>query len=318
MTITDQVILMSKAEFWLICAGLGALSVSCFFWAFRLFHKGRTIENTPTAKIRSAQQGYVELTGKAQAIEGRLVVAPLTGTRCCWYSYRIDKRANKGWRRVDGGVSETLFLISDDTGECVIDPKGAEVHARGRKLWYGHSREASAFQSSKPAATESSILSLTRLLMTPVGPGGRFRYSEACIHVGDDLYAAGLFKSFDDIDHNETRREMTLEILKSWKEDQPSLLDRFDTNGDRRIDIDEWELAREEAKRIAGERQRAQELSRHLHIMSKPGSLRRPFLLSTLSESRMIRNYRLRAGLAITAFFLSGGTTIWMLGQRLG
>ena len=309
---------MSNAQFWLICAVLGVLSVGCFIWAFRLFHRGRIIENTPTAKVRSAQQGYVELIGTAQAMDGEPILAPLTGTRCCWYRYRIDKRANKGWRRVDGDVSENLFLLRDDTGDCLIDPEGAEVYPSRQKLWYGSSREPSPWQTSRQPRGESSVGSLSKWLTAEVGFGRRYRYSEAYIHIGDDLYATGLFKSLDDLDRNETRREITRELLRSWKEDQSLLLKQFDTDGDGRIDAEEWDRARDQAKRIAGDRQREQEPHQHLHVMSRPDSRRHPFLLSTDSEAKLIGRYRLRAGLAITAFFLSGGIAIWMLGQRLG
>ena len=318
MRITDQLTHISNGEFWLLVAALGLLSAGCFVWAFRLFHRGRIIENTATAKIRSAQQGYVELKGEARPVDETPLAAPLTGRPCCWYRCQIDKRANKGWRRVEVRVSDDPFLLRDETGECLIYPEGAEVHAVDQRVWYGDTRAPSPMHGPRDAGREGFAATAARWLTKEMGSGRRYRYSETCIGVGDRLYAAGLFKSLDDIDHNATQKSMTLEILRGWKEDQAALVKNFDTNGDGRLDAEEWERARIEAARIARLRQRRAAPDRHLHLVRDPRSRRHPFLLATVRDAHLIRHFRMRAGIAITAFFLSGGITILMLGQRLG
>ena len=69
-------------EFWWYST-LGALLIAaCWIAAFRAIRRARLIEDVPTSKIRSAVQGYVELIGHAEAMEGPAIVAPLSQLPC--------------------------------------------------------------------------------------------------------------------------------------------------------------------------------------------------------------------------------------------
>ena len=61
MTITEQIIHLSQGEFWLFFSLAMLLSAAGFYFAFRYLTRARIIEDTPTARVRSAQQGYLEL-----------------------------------------------------------------------------------------------------------------------------------------------------------------------------------------------------------------------------------------------------------------
>jgi hypothetical protein len=67
---------------------LGAVGLVQFF---RLQRRRRVMEDMPTARIRSAAQGYVELIGRALPPDAPLF-SPITRTPCCWYRYKIEKR----------------------------------------------------------------------------------------------------------------------------------------------------------------------------------------------------------------------------------
>ena len=54
MTITEQMTHMADGEFWFFLAFAIFLSGLCFYLAFNYLKKSRLIEDTPTAKIRSA------------------------------------------------------------------------------------------------------------------------------------------------------------------------------------------------------------------------------------------------------------------------
>ena len=80
-------------DFWLWAIGLLNRG-NCRFLliSFMTLHRKRIIEDTPTSKIRSAAQGYVELVGYGQLMEGQPIVAhTLTGTICTWYDYSVDE-----------------------------------------------------------------------------------------------------------------------------------------------------------------------------------------------------------------------------------
>src|SRR4030066_2537101 len=136
----------SSAEYWIFLVAMTALASCGFLGMFRFLRRIRLIEDTPTAKIRSAPQGYVELTGISRLMQGDLIIAPLTGKQCTWYSYKIEERSDspgirggrhKGWRVIEAKTSDDLFLLADDTGECVIDPEGATVTPAETEVWFG-------------------------------------------------------------------------------------------------------------------------------------------------------------------------------------
>src|SRR5690606_26803908 len=49
------------------------------WWCLRRWSQARHLLDTPTSKIRSAAQGYVELYGVLEALPGASVQGPLTG-----------------------------------------------------------------------------------------------------------------------------------------------------------------------------------------------------------------------------------------------
>ncbi len=170
-------------DFWITAAVLIGLAVAGFIGAFYYFLRKRIIEDTPTARIRSAAQGYVELTGIGKLMDGPPIISPLTGTQCTWYSYQIEERRRSRrrtrWVTVDRGTSDELFLLEDETGTCVIDPEGAGVTPAARDIWYG----ATPRPASGPGGGRRWF------------SGGRYRYTEQRLHPGEPLFAIGLFET---------------------------------------------------------------------------------------------------------------------------
>ena len=120
-----------RIKFWLLVAGLGASTVYSFWYAFKAWGKNRLIEDTPISRIRSAAQGYVELSGEGRLPPDAQNKAPLSGIPCTWWRYKVEERSNsresRGWSTVDSGTSEVSFLLDDGTGRCLIDPRGADL-----------------------------------------------------------------------------------------------------------------------------------------------------------------------------------------------
>ncbi|MGD8558591.1 MAG: hypothetical protein PVH04_02930, partial [Gammaproteobacteria bacterium] len=129
----QEILQASSQEFWFHAVLIIALTTAGFYFAFVFFRRARIIEDTPTSKIRSAAQGYVELVGHGNTIDGPEIVAPLSKTPCTWYRYKVEKLDDKHDRTIDSGCSEDLFMLVGETGTCVIDPEGAEVTPTVRK-----------------------------------------------------------------------------------------------------------------------------------------------------------------------------------------
>ncbi len=294
--------------FWLFSAIGMVLGIICFAGAFWCLIRKRVIEDIPTSKVRSAAQGYVELSGHGELIEGDPIIAPLSRTPCTWYEYKVEVRESGSsrdgehhrWRTLDQGTSADLFYLVDDTGRCVIDPEGAEVTPSVIDVWRGN--------SSDP---DRSGIASSRFF-------GRYRFTEKRMHEHDALYAVGLLRTTGPTGGEQHQAEEVRELLREWKRDPAFLLDNFDADKDGEIDIAEWNHARA----VAGQ-QIAEQTLVHIDVspvsmLAKSGDPRRPFLLSALPEHHLTGRYRNFAVLLLAAFFAVGCAVVWALGIRLG
>ncbi len=316
MSLGEQFIHLSSFEFWALLLFCTVAALAGFYYAFRWLGRARLIEDAPTAKVRSAHQGYAELVGNARLMAGEPIFAPLTGIDCCWYRYKIEKSGNKNWHTVESDTSDALFLLEDETGHCLIDPEGAEVTPSDRSVWFGSARYPQDRKPDRQRVERTPLLQLLGLLNREIG-GGRYRYTEERIYPGDRLYAIGQFKSLDDLDHRQSQAELTRGLLRQWKQDRAMLLARFDLNRNGEIDSREWDTARKAAATQA--RLAHAEQQRHMieHSLGTAGSSRYPFLLSSLPEFNLVRRFRLKAFGAIMLFFVAGTAAVWLLGLRL-
>jgi hypothetical protein len=179
--LSQQIADARPIEFWPWVAGIAIFAVASFVGVFRCLRRVRLIEDTPTAKIRSAAQGYVELEGWALPGERGMQTSPLGGGSCLWWSYEIARReassrGNERWRTIEEGTSQTRFVLEDDTGRCIVDPKSASVTTDLSREWYGH--------SPRPD---------TMLRITSGMHAGGYRYRERVIMAGEKLYLLGNF-----------------------------------------------------------------------------------------------------------------------------
>ncbi|MCP4126635.1 MAG: hypothetical protein GY753_06185 [Gammaproteobacteria bacterium] len=315
MSLTHQITLLSNWEFWALTIASAVVALIGLYLVVRYLRLVRTIEDTPTAKIRSAHQGYVELAGMAVKMEGEPILAPLTGRECCWYRYKVERHGDKHWHTIEKGSSEHLFLLQDDTGECIIDPDGADVTPEHTDVWHGNRSTPSTRTGN--TTVPGRFWKLAKILGQHTTIGSRYRYTESRIHHQDPLYAIGLFKSLDEMDHMQQRKEITRELLRDWKQDQAGLRLEFDRNRDGHIDAAEWEQVRHKAARQAQTEQQQLMGENQLHTLSATGSHQHPFLLSSLPEFDLVRRYRLFITLAATAFFVGGILSVWLLSFKL-
>jgi len=290
-----------KFFFYLLLCGL--VSAAGFIYAFVFFRRARIIEDTPTSKIRSAAQGYVELAGTGNNMEGDPVIAPLTTTPCTWYRYKVEKLNDKHSRVVDSGTSDELFVLIGETGRCVVDPDGAVVTCSTKKVWY---------ESSYPSRrhTHKSGGLFARL-------GGRYRYTEERMHPGEPLYAIGMFMSVGGGAESFNTDAEVREVLNLWKQNRDGLLKHFDTNGDGELDVEEWEAVRKAAYQRVRREQSKRSVQPPTHLMKKPQHDNRPYLLSVVPQKQLVKRYKLKAAACLTGFLVTGSTAVWMATLRL-
>ncbi len=117
----------TSAIIWLaigLCAGL-----YFFLNGFRVLHRRRLILDMPASKIRSASMGMVELSGLA--IGPYTLIAPVTQRPCYYFRTLVwewkQEGRNKNWVKVAAECMHVPFFLDDNTGQVLIDPRGAEL-----------------------------------------------------------------------------------------------------------------------------------------------------------------------------------------------
>ena len=252
----------------------------------RLQARRRLMQDTPTSRIRSAAQGYVELEGWAENSPSSPIFSPLTHTACTWYRYKVEERDtnSKGqteWKTIRSGTSPHLFLLDDNTGEVVIDPDGAIVEPAHKRVWQT----------------------------------GDLRYTEELIFPLEQIYALGWLKSYEAM--QSSLHDWVRDTVIRWKSD-PATRHRYDTDGDGELNASEFAALRKDAEAAARmaqqEELRERSLEGQTHLLNAGDPQGRPLILSTHPQHKLAERLRLSAwawllgalsGLGLLVYFLT-------------
>ena len=269
-------IYLGSREGWLGCLSVMAL-VSFFAWLSAL-KRLRAIRGTPTSRVASAAQGYVELIGRGKPFAGTPLISKLRVLPCLWYRYKVEHRTSQDkWESLDSGESSDSFVLRDDSGECVVDPEYAEIITKHHDHWQD----------------------------------ADYRYTEWKIINNDTLYIIGEFRTRSGAVEFDSRTELNA-LLAEWKRDKPALHARFDLNNDGELDMNEWMLARQAAKREVAKMRREVHAQPDLHLIGQPrdGKL---FLISNLTPEKLSRRYLFWSWAHVVIFFGALGALGWLL-----
>ena len=248
---------------------------------FRLQRRRRLMDDMPTARIRSAAQGYVELIGRVQAPDVPLF-APLSGTPCAWYRFHVERRKsearNGGWETEQRGTSDVQFWLDDGSGRCIVDPEGAEVRTRNKRTWQGPTPQLAAHAGDSGG--------------TVLWAGDAdHRYTEELMLPGESIYALGQFQSLDPL--QTSAQDDVRELVVAWKAD-PKQRAAFDTNRDGTLDAAEFDQLRAAAAQQVAQARSEQATRPQTHVLRKPPA-QRIFLLTTLPPEQLGRSLRWQA-----------------------
>jgi hypothetical protein len=177
------------------------------------------ISEAPISTIAAAAQGYIELQGIATS--EKPLKTPYHGIPCVWYRAWVfanmaDNNEPTGIydsRLLDYSENQMVFTLTDNTGQCSVNPSGAEVIHFEARTWRKNDH----------------------------------RYVEEYLPAGKPLYVLGQLDSRHDVLDKATAKKHLVEKLAHWKTNKQQLLNRFDQNRDGQIDMYEWEKARQQA-----------------------------------------------------------------------
>lgn len=174
-----------------------AMTGICVYAGVFARQRAALVKDVMTSQIRTAKPGYVEFSGKVEAVDQRALSAPLTQSPCCWYHVRVEKYEKRpgnksaNWTTVRNESSEAPFLVRDATGICVVDPHGAEVTPTDKSLWYGATEEPEDRNPPRVGPMESA----KGWVEISGGTNSKYRYSEERIYEGDRLFVLGVFSN---------------------------------------------------------------------------------------------------------------------------
>lgn len=254
-----------------------AALVNVIGW-LRALRIARAIQDTPTSRVASAAQGYVELHGRAQPHEGQQLLTPHTQLPCLWYRYRVERREGDKWQHVDSAESLAPFDLEDGSGRCTLEPAGAHIQTTHRE----------------------------------VRRDGDLRHTEEILLKDDRLYAIGAFHSRGGADLVLDAHREVGELLAEWKQDQAELRRRFDLDGDGDISPKEWALARMAARREITRQHQELRAQAPRHILFRPGD-GRPYLISNLPPEAMGSRYAWLARLFLGLLLACLAGLAWLI-----
>jgi len=229
------------------------------FWAwYANLKRYRTVADTPTSRIASAPQGYIELVGRGQQPPGDSLLSPISGLPCLWYRYRVERKNGDRWEYVDSGISHDTFGLNDGSGQVLVDPEGAEIMTSHKQ----------------------------------VSNTGGYRKTEWTLIEGETIYVIGEHVTLGGPNAVLDKKADVATLLAEWKRDKTALLARFDANRDGEISLDEWERARQAASVEIDRAHFDIRLKDGIHLIRQPAH-GRPFLIANREVTALVRHFQL-------------------------
>jgi hypothetical protein len=133
---------------------------------------------------------------------------------------------------------------------------------------------------------------------------------------GEPLYVAGLHTNRSAQSLPSAVEVDTGAILAQWKNNQASLLTRFDANSDGVIDMNEWNHARDAARIQAATNAVKPEVTPEAGIISCPPD-HRPFILSVQPAQDPVGRLKLSGYGKLALFIGFSLAALWLVGKML-
>jgi hypothetical protein len=182
--------------FFFITAFAFGLAAAAFIAGRKSRQRAALVKDMPTSPIGMVADGYCELEGRIEAVDGAPLLSPLTRQPVAWYHATVERYVGKsknstgdGWATVKDQTSGAPFLVRDATGACAIHPWSADVTATDKSLWYG----ATAIPTDRNPAKVDAKESTSRVVTIEGTANTQFRYYEERIYPGDPLLVLGHF-----------------------------------------------------------------------------------------------------------------------------
>lgn len=164
------------------------VGILLFVMGFRIFAQKKLIQDIPMSKIRSLAMGLVEIYGDVIPLNNKILKSPFTKKDCVYYRYEIEEYRsgkNSRWVTINSGMDFIPFLLKDDTGSVLVDPKGAQVEIPSDFI-------VESGIGKEPPYNIKEFLEANKIPYMPLFSLKRkLRYTEYYIAPNDKLYIIG-------------------------------------------------------------------------------------------------------------------------------
>lgn len=272
---SHQIRMLQPNDYLFILGFLAIVLLISVWSAHRINRKRIFLINTPRSKIRSAAQGYVEISGTGHDLPGTTpLTSPLTHKPCIWYQFAIHElRENlnsTNWAEVKRGSSSKLFLLQGETGEVIVDPQGCQPSMQGKStnIWHAKSDD-----DLRKLIGHGFYFNFT--------PFKRYRLTETIVANSEKILALGFFRTVN--------RENNL----TWRQEDNS------NNPEHQADIANWQAYTEWHREHSPDER--------INILHRPQQKSRSFILSNFKENILVRRlaWRLAGSVFASIFMLS-------------
>ena len=263
---------------WLFGLLLVVVAACCgWLMSYRRYH---LIADIPTSHIASAAQGYVELVGHCELHPDEPPLGFRSGPPCVWYRYTVSRQTDL--QVIDRGQSDDSFLLVDGSGRCVIDPDNAEIRTSSSRSWQD----------------------------------GDYLIQLDYLAPHEKLYVLGELTTIGGAQQTLDKRADVSTLLAEWKRRPELLMERFDSNGDGEISLQEWQQARQEAEKEVEAQHQEWRQNADIHILRAPAD-GRPFLISNRDPDQLVQRFQWWAWVHLLVFAASTVTALVMSGRNL-
>ena len=255
------------------------LAILFYFLSVKYYRYVLFLNDIPTARIRSAPQGYVELVGKARFLTASPLYVPDLLIPCVWYE--CEYRTGQGDKSlVVNKRTDQSFFVDDGTGTCRIDPFYIKFITRN--------------------SMDNSIKNSTGLVWA------------RWICVDEKVHVYGNFTSLY-VDYRKQESDLKKSRLKKLKSNRKQLMN-YDSDKDGNISPEEWDEARrqvdKEVDKYITEKQNAHKENLTENVLRPPDDEHLPYLVSAYKELTITRRYKIYSlgymlgGLVLSYLFL--------------
>jgi hypothetical protein len=274
------------------------------YWGYTRFRAYRIVKDTPTSRIRSAPQGYVEIKGQFEEIsEAKARQAPFSGQPCVWYQVKIQEEQEGGeddtdtWRTIFEETDPRPCLLGDGTGRCLVLASEADMRV----------------------AVESDTYYEDGILNDPPEPlkhadtglfEGNLRFVEERIAPGAKGYVVGRFTTVDSEDgaagEGVDGVNRVTQVLTGWRDDyMADVAGRPDKTRPNMSGLDDDQKRLLPRAAVAWARQwgDADDVD---SVITASGESRRPFIVGCGEEASVARRLFWKAVAGMGAFVLAG------------